>query len=217
MRRPRPAWCRPNRCADAGGALGFANLVTWTRGVDRSLFRPQPKVDLADLPGPIFLTVSRVAPEKNIEAFLDLDLPGSKLVVGDGPMLPELRRRYPGVHFAGSQTGEALRRYYASADVFVFPSLTDTFGIVLIEALACGVAGRGLSRARTAGRRRQYEGRLHLRAICARRALRALTLDRADAAGALDGRTAGTPAPTSSSSAAEVFSIMQPEACNIAA
>ncbi|MEO9786938.1 MAG: glycosyltransferase family 1 protein [Aurantimonas coralicida] len=118
--------------------LGLANLVTWTRGVDRSLFRPQPKVDLG-LPGPVFLTVSRVAPEKNIETFLDLDLPGSKVVVGDGPMLPELRRRYPGVHFAGSQTGEALSRYYAAADVFVFPSLTDTFGIVLIEALACGV------------------------------------------------------------------------------
>ncbi|MEF2550990.1 glycosyltransferase family 1 protein [Aurantimonas sp. A2-1-M11] len=118
--------------------LGFDKLVTWTRGVDRSLFRPQQKVDLG-LPGPVFLTVSRVAPEKNIAAFLDLDLPGSKVVVGDGPSLVELRRRYPQVHFAGAQTGEALSRYYAAADVFVFPSLTDTFGIVLIEALACGV------------------------------------------------------------------------------
>ncbi|UIJ73496.1 glycosyltransferase family 1 protein [Aurantimonas sp. HBX-1] len=118
--------------------LGFGNLVTWTRGVDRRQFRPAEPIGL-DLPGPIFLTVSRIAPEKNIEAFLDLDLPGSKLVVGDGPMLPELIKRYPHVHFAGAQTGEALARYYASADVFVFPSKTDTFGIVLIEALACGV------------------------------------------------------------------------------
>ncbi|NDV85215.1 glycosyltransferase [Aurantimonas aggregata] len=118
--------------------LGFRNLVTWTRGVDRRQFHPAEPIAL-NLPGPIFLTVSRIAPEKNIEAFLDLDLPGSKLVVGDGPMLPELMRRYPHVHFAGAQTGEALARYYASADVFVFPSKTDTFGIVLIEALACGV------------------------------------------------------------------------------
>lgn len=119
-------------------ARGFKNLVTWTRGVDRAVFQPRPPVDL-NLPGPIFLTVSRVAPEKNLEAFLDLDLPGSKVVVGDGPSLPELKRRYPAVHFAGSQTGEMLARYYSTADVFVFPSKTDTFGIVLIEALACGV------------------------------------------------------------------------------
>ena len=119
-------------------ARGFSNLVTWTRGVDRALFRPTEPVAL-DLPRPLFLTVSRVAPEKNIAAFLDLDLPGSKLVVGDGPQLKELMRRYPHVHFAGAQTGEALTRYYAAADVFVFPSKTDTFGIVLIEALACGV------------------------------------------------------------------------------
>jgi glycosyltransferase involved in cell wall biosynthesis len=118
--------------------LGFENLVTWTRGVDRSQFHPTEPIAL-NLPRPIFLTVSRIAPEKNIEAFLELDLPGSKLVVGDGPMLPELMQRYPDVHFAGAQTGEALARYYASADVFVFPSKTDTFGIVLIEALACGV------------------------------------------------------------------------------
>ncbi|KQT86221.1 glycosyltransferase family 1 protein [Aurantimonas sp. Leaf443] len=117
---------------------GFSNLVTWTRGVDRALFRPAEPIGL-DLPGPVFLTVSRIAPEKNLEAFLDLDLPGSKLVVGDGPLLPELMRRYPKVHFAGAQTGEALARYYASGDVFVFPSKTDTFGIVLIEALACGL------------------------------------------------------------------------------
>lgn len=120
------------------GRRGFGNLVTWTRGVDRAIFRPGAPVDFG-LPRPIFLTVSRVAPEKNIEAFLKLDLPGSKVVVGDGPSLADLRRRYPAVHFAGSQTGEMLARHYSSADVFVFPSKTDTFGIVLIEALACGV------------------------------------------------------------------------------
>ena len=119
-------------------ARGFDKLVAWTRGVDRAQFRPIEPIAL-DLPGPVFLTVSRVAPEKNLEAFLDLDLPGSKLVVGDGPQLKELIRRYPGVHFAGTQTGERLVRYYCAADVFVFPSKTDTFGIVLIEALACGV------------------------------------------------------------------------------
>lgn len=117
---------------------GFRNLVTWTRGVDRAVFRPSEPIDFG-LPKPIFLTVSRVAPEKTVEAFLDLDLPGSKVVVGDGPALPAMRRRYPHVHFAGTQTGESLARHYSSADVFVFPSRTDTFGIVLIEALACGV------------------------------------------------------------------------------
>ncbi|GGD97818.1 GDP-mannose-dependent alpha-mannosyltransferase [Aureimonas endophytica] len=117
---------------------GFRNLAVWTRGVDRALFKPLPPLDHG-LPGPVFLTVSRVAPEKNLEAFLDLDLPGSKIVVGAGPSLGALIERYPKVHFAGLQTGEALARYYSSADVFVFPSRTDTFGIVLIEALACGV------------------------------------------------------------------------------
>ncbi|MEF2072752.1 glycosyltransferase family 4 protein [Consotaella aegiceratis] len=119
-------------------AKGFGRLVTWPRGIDESLFRPRQSLDLG-LKRPIFLTVSRLAPEKNIEAFLDLDLPGSKLVVGDGPSFKDLVRRYPDVHFAGSQTGERLAQYYSTADVFVFPSKTDTFGIVLIEALACGV------------------------------------------------------------------------------
>ncbi|MBO0903860.1 glycosyltransferase family 4 protein [Jiella sonneratiae] len=118
--------------------LGFANLVTWTRGIDRQIFRPVAPIAL-DLPRPLFLTVSRLAPEKNLEGFLDLPLPGSKLVVGDGPAMAGLVARYPAVHFAGLQTGEALARYYSSADVFVFPSKTDTFGNVLIEALACGV------------------------------------------------------------------------------
>ncbi|WP_152048093.1 glycosyltransferase family 4 protein [Aureimonas psammosilenae] len=117
---------------------GFRNLVVWTRGVDRAEFCQTEPLPLG-LPGPIFLCVSRIAPEKNLSAFLDLDLPGSKVVVGAGPSLAQMIARYPKVHFAGLQTGEALARYYASADVFVFPSLTDTFGIVMIEALACGV------------------------------------------------------------------------------
>ncbi|WP_245413470.1 glycosyltransferase family 4 protein [Mangrovicella endophytica] len=117
---------------------GFRNLMTWTRGVDPTLFRPLPKLDLG-LKGPVFMTVSRIAPEKGVETFLDLDLPGSKLVVGAGPSLPALRRRYPEVCFVGSQSGEMLTRHYASGDVFVFPSRTDTFGVVLLEALACGL------------------------------------------------------------------------------
>jgi glycosyltransferase involved in cell wall biosynthesis len=116
---------------------GFANVRAWTRGVDLSLFRPEPREDFG-LPGPVFLYVGRVAVEKNIRAFLDLDLPGSKVVVGEGPQLAALRRNYPGVHFPGARFGEALARAYAGADVFVFPSLTDTFGLVLLESLACG-------------------------------------------------------------------------------
>ncbi|KAB0680419.1 glycosyltransferase family 4 protein [Aureimonas leprariae] len=119
-------------------ARGFRNLRLWTRGVDRAQFHPREAVDLG-LPQPIFLTVSRLAPEKNLDAFLSLDLPGSKLVVGDGPMLKELAARYPKTHFTGLLAGEALARAYAGSDVFVFPSRTDTFGLVLIEALASGV------------------------------------------------------------------------------
>lgn len=117
---------------------GFRNLMRWTRGVDPTLFRPRPDAVL-DLPRPIFLSVGRVAVEKNLEAFLALDLPGSKVVVGDGPARAQLQARYPAVTFLGTQTGEALARTYASADVFVFPSRTDTFGIVLLEALASGL------------------------------------------------------------------------------
>ena len=117
---------------------GFLRLMRWTRGVDHTLFRPRAETVL-DLPRPIFLSVGRIAIEKNLEAFLSLDLPGSSVVVGDGPARPQLERRYPHVHFLGERTGEALAEVYASADVFVFPSRTDTFGIVLLEALACGL------------------------------------------------------------------------------
>jgi glycosyltransferase involved in cell wall biosynthesis len=119
-------------------ARGFKNLVYWSRGVDINLFRPQSKDFLTD-PRPIFLYVGRVAVEKNIEAFLKLDLPGTKYVVGNGPQLGSLCAKYPQVRFVGAKTGQELSHYYAAADVFVFPSRTDTFGLVLLEALASGV------------------------------------------------------------------------------
>jgi glycosyltransferase involved in cell wall biosynthesis len=119
-------------------ARGFERLVAWTRGVDTALFRPgfEPAVGL---PRPVFLYIGRIAVEKNLPAFLDLDLPGSKVVVGEGPQLAELERRYPDVHFLGYRENGVLARLYASADVFVFPSLTDTFGLVILEALASGL------------------------------------------------------------------------------
>jgi len=117
---------------------GFRNVMLWPRGVDAELFRPRPGVDLG-LPGPIFLTVGRLAVEKNVEAFLSLTLPGTKVVVGDGPARAVLERRFPDAVFLGAMKGEALARVFAAADVFVFPSLTDTFGLVLLEALASGV------------------------------------------------------------------------------
>jgi glycosyltransferase involved in cell wall biosynthesis len=117
---------------------GFRRLRPWSRGVDTNLFRPRDKGFL-DLPRPIFLHVGRLAVEKNVEAFLDLDLPGSKLVVGGGPLLETLRRRHRNVRFTGPKLGEDLARHYAAADVFVFPSRTDTFGLVMLEALASGL------------------------------------------------------------------------------
>ena len=116
---------------------GFRNIRPWSRGVDLALFKPEPREDFG-LPRPIFIHVGRIAVEKNISAFLDLDLPGSKVVVGGGPMLAKFRRDYKDVHFTGPKHGEALARAYAGADVFVFPSLTDTFGLVILESLACG-------------------------------------------------------------------------------
>jgi glycosyltransferase involved in cell wall biosynthesis len=116
---------------------GFHDVKLWSRGVDAQLFRPRQDVTL-NLPRPIFLSVGRVAVEKNIEAFLKLDLPGTKVVVGDGPARASLMRQYPDAVFLGPQHGEELAAIYAAADVFVFPSRTDTFGLVLLEALACG-------------------------------------------------------------------------------
>jgi glycosyltransferase involved in cell wall biosynthesis len=147
--RPIYAWMRRFHGASQGTmvatqslreelvARGFRNIRSWSRGVDLDLFRPMPREDWG-VPGPIFLYVGRVAVEKNIGAFLDLDLPGSKVVVGGGPQLAALEREYPNVTFVGPRYGEALARAYASGDVFMFPSLTDTFGLVILEALACG-------------------------------------------------------------------------------
>lgn len=116
---------------------GFDNVSLWTKGVDTVLFSPTRRRAL-DYPGPVFLYVGRVAVEKNIEAFLKLDLPGTKLVVGGGPSLQHLRAHYRGAVFLGPKQGEELAELFASADVFVFPSRTDTFGLVLLEALASG-------------------------------------------------------------------------------
>ncbi|HUJ00620.1 MAG TPA: glycosyltransferase family 1 protein [Usitatibacter sp.] len=116
---------------------GFARIAEWSRGVDPELFRPA-RERRSDLPRPVFLYVGRLAVEKNIPAFLGLDLPGSKVVVGDGPQREELERRFPGALFVGAKHGEELASYYQQADVFVFPSRTDTFGLVLAEAMACG-------------------------------------------------------------------------------
>ncbi|MFI4988699.1 MAG: glycosyltransferase family 4 protein, partial [Alphaproteobacteria bacterium] len=145
------AWLRRFHNAGAGmmvatasverelAARGFRNILRWTRGVDTTLFRPYGKGFLDHLPRPIWLYVGRLAVEKNVTAFLDLELAGSKLVVGDGPLLYELTRKYPHAIFAGAKSGEELARHYAASDVFVFPSRTDTFGLVLLEALASGL------------------------------------------------------------------------------
>ncbi len=117
---------------------GFANAVPWSHGVDTDTFRPGPK-DFLDLPRPIFMYVGRVALEKNLPAFLGLDLPGSKVVVGDGPARSQLMKRFPDAHFHIVDGDRDLGRAYRAADVFVFPSRTDTFGLVMLEALASGV------------------------------------------------------------------------------
>jgi glycosyltransferase involved in cell wall biosynthesis len=126
---------------------GFANLAHWRRAVDTELFHPSRRGLggglFADLPRPIFANVGRVAVEKNLEAFLSLDLPGSKVIVGDGPDRAELGARHPDALFTGYKTGEDLARAYADADVFVFPSLTETWGGVMIEALAAGTPVAG--------------------------------------------------------------------------
>jgi glycosyltransferase involved in cell wall biosynthesis len=126
---------------------GFRNTAIWSRGVDIEQFHPSKRgIDgglFKDLPKPVFAYVGRVAVEKNIEAFLKIDLPGSKVIVGGGPALEELRAKYPDAHFVGPKFGEDLARHYADADVFVFPSFTDTFGLVILEAAACGTPVAG--------------------------------------------------------------------------
>ena len=117
---------------------GFDGVEVWGRGVDTAIFKADNPVTL-DLPRPIFVNMGRVAVEKNIEAFLDLDLPGNKLVIGDGPDLAMLQKRYPNVTFAGAKFGDELASWLATCDVFVFPSKTDTFGLVILEAMACGL------------------------------------------------------------------------------
>jgi glycosyltransferase involved in cell wall biosynthesis len=119
-------------------SYGFRNVVTWSRGVDLEIFKPQHSDRLKSDP-PIFLSVGRVAVEKNLEAFLELDLPGSKWVAGVGPALKDFQARYPNVNYLGVLDQYELAQVYASADVFVFPSKTDTFGLVLLEAMACGL------------------------------------------------------------------------------
>lgn len=118
-------------------ASGVRRLARWTRGVDTDQFRPEAPLELG-VPGPIFLYVGRVSVEKNIEAFLKLDLPGTRVVAGVGPALEQLRRRFPDVLFLGVLERDQLARLYSAADAFVFPSRTDTFGLVMLEALACG-------------------------------------------------------------------------------
>lgn len=128
--------------ADELQRQGFRNISVWSRGVDTEVFHPRRPGEsdvFEGLPKPIWLNVGRVAVEKNVEAFLALDLPGSKVVVGDGPQRAELAERYPDVLFTGAKVGDDLAKHYASADVFVFPSLTDTFGLVMLEAWASGL------------------------------------------------------------------------------
>lgn len=117
---------------------GFSRLARWPLGVDTEQFYPRGKAFIQDR-RPIFMYVGRVAIEKNVEDFLRLKLPGTRYVVGDGPQRPDLESRYPEARFAGYQRGEMLSRFMSAADVLVFPSKTDTFGLAMLEALACGV------------------------------------------------------------------------------
>jgi len=119
-------------------AHGFkGEVVPWTRGVDRAIFNPSQRTDTV-VNGPILVCVSRVSKEKNLEAFFEMPYAGVKFMVGDGPMLEEYKANYPDVNFVGAKRGEELAKYFAMADVFVFPSRWETFGLVMIEAMACG-------------------------------------------------------------------------------
>ncbi len=135
--RSRAVMCGTPAIRDRLAERGFENLVLWSRGVDTALFTPAPR-EPRERERPIFLYAGRVAVEKNIEAFCELELPGTKWVVGDGPARARLQSEYPDVRFFGMKHGRELAAFYQQADVFVFPSRTDTFGLVLIEAMACG-------------------------------------------------------------------------------
>lgn len=144
--RPSAAvFASTRRLCDELSYRGIANSRLWSRGIDTKLFRADGPVHerIARLPGPVMLTVGRVAAEKNLDAFLGCDVAGTKVVVGNGPALTALKRRYPQAVFMGALSGEELASVYRAADVFVFPSLTDTFGLVMIEALACGLPVAG--------------------------------------------------------------------------
>jgi len=117
---------------------GFTHLARWSRGVDLTLFKPRER-EFLSFPRPVWIYMGRVAVEKSIEDFLALELPGTKVIVGDGPARAELEKKYPAAIFTGYKFGEDLAKHVAAADVFVFPSKTDTFGLVLLEAMACGV------------------------------------------------------------------------------
>ena len=130
------------RLRDMLKGQGFDNLVGWVRGVDTELFTPGPAEPL-DLPRPVQMYVGRVAVEKSLDDFLSLDTPGTKVIIGDGPQREELAQRYPDARFLGPRYGEDLVRCYRAADVFVFPSRTDTLGLVMLESLACGVPVAG--------------------------------------------------------------------------
>jgi len=116
----------------------FSNIKIWSRGVDTELFKPCESKS-GSREHPVMLYVGRVAVEKNLDSFLSLELAGSKVIIGDGPDMLKLRKRYPDVHFAGYKFGQELANAIADANVFVFPSKTDTFGLVMLEAMACGV------------------------------------------------------------------------------
>ena len=116
---------------------GFEHLAVWNRGVDTDIFNPQRR-EITDVKKPIILCVSRASIEKGLDDFCSLQIDGTKILVGDGPYLPELKRKYPYINYAGYKSGVELAQYYACADVFVFPSKTDTFGVVMLEAMACG-------------------------------------------------------------------------------
>jgi glycosyltransferase involved in cell wall biosynthesis len=129
--------CATPSIADRLAAHGFRNVVHWSRGVDTTLFCPSPR-EARPAERPIFLYVGRIAVEKTLRDFLALDLPGTKWIVGDGPARAALEREFRGAHFFGTRHGRDLAWHYQQADAFVFPSRTDTFGLVLIEAMACG-------------------------------------------------------------------------------